>query len=115
MLTSRGRHDIVHLMARARNTSGQQDGSPDLFSELPYSTEELRATVISYLDRCLAVAVSEDDVDTALRDIGATDDQCRQITEVIKGSHFDMASLSQQTDDAEIAFLILRLFLSCVF
>lgn len=106
---------MVQVMGRVRNTSGQHDGSPDLFSELRYSKEELRTIAIGYLDRCLAVVVSEQDFEMALRDIGATDEQCRKMAEVIQGSNCDLAALSQQTDDAEIAFLILRLFLSCVF
>lgn len=101
--------------SRRKNTSGQQDGSPDLFSGLVDPKRELRLETVKFIDLCLGTDVSDDDFDTAVVGLNLTDQQCTRITEVLKGSDYDLAKLSGQNDDAGLAFLILRLVLGCVF
>lgn len=102
-------------MPRRKNTSGQQDGSPDLFSGLLDPKTELRLETVKWIDLCLGVDVSDEDFDAALAELKISDDQCHEIVRVLKGSDYDLAGLSAQTDDAELAFLLLRLILGCVF
>lgn len=100
----------------SRNTSGQNDGSPDLFAEvLYYPKEELKTAVIRFLDRSLGLAVSEQDFESALKDLDMNEKQYLKIIEVLRKSNGDIDTLQQHTDDAEVAFLILRLVLGCVF
>lgn len=100
---------------RGKNTSGQQDGSPDLFSELVDPKAELRLETVKFIDLCLGVDVSDEDFDAAVSDLSLTDEQCSKMTQILKGSDYDLAGLAAQTNDAEIAFLLLRLILGCVF
>lgn len=100
---------------RRKNTSGQQEGSPDLFSELVDPKVELRLETVKFIDLCLGVDVSDEDFDAALTDLKLSDEQCHQIATILKGSDYELAGLSSQTNDAELAFLLLRLILSCVF
>jgi hypothetical protein len=101
--------------SRRKNTSGQQDGSPDLFSELVDPKAELRLETVKFVDLCLGADVSDEDFDSALKDLKLSNEQCHQITAILKDSDYDLAQLSFQTNDAELAFLTLRLILGCVF
>ena len=104
------------MASSSKNTSGQNDGSPDLFADvLYYPKEDLKATVIRFLDRSLGLTVSEEDFDAALKTMDLGDKQCLKIIDVLQKSDGDLDALQQHTDDAETAFLILRLVLGCVF
>lgn len=98
-----------------KNISGQQDGSPDLLSELVDPKDVLLIEGVKFIDLCLGVNVSDEDFNAAVADLSLTDEQRLKIAEVLKGSDYDLAGLAAQTDDAEIAFLLLRLILGCVF
>jgi hypothetical protein len=100
---------------RRKNTSGQQDGSPDLFSEMIGPKAELRLETVKWIDLCLGVDVSDADFNAALSALNLSDEQCRQMAKILKGSDYELAGLSSQTNDAELTFLLLRLILGCVF
>lgn len=102
-------------MKRRGSTAGHQDGSPDLFSELADYRTELRLETIKWIDLCLGTDVSDEEFNSSLRELGATDEQCREMISVLRNSDYELRELSPDGADAELAFLLLRLILGCVF